>query len=150
MALIPNVNRDVHISPKIFGSKQEAMNYLLHEVGQAFHGQSENVKEKDYFHKFNYVIPYIKIMNVQAKRKECGSMTSNQRDRNKAIVANETDPAYSFKYGFPINKDCYGTYISGELQDNYLYNGQNSKGEPLYTPYTDSSSSINGGWGLIN
>jgi hypothetical protein len=36
--LLPNIDIGAYVSPKLFGSKQEAMNYLLHEVGQAFHG----------------------------------------------------------------------------------------------------------------
>jgi hypothetical protein len=92
----------------------------------------------------------MKIINVQAKRKDCGSEASNLRDRNKAIMANETGPEFRNSYGFPIKKDCYDTFISGKLEDNYLYNGKNKLGQPMYTPYTFQSSMINGGWGLIN
>ena len=50
------------------------------------------------------------------------------RDKNIAVMKNETGPEFGDKYGFPIKKDCYDTFISGKLEDNFLYNGQNEKG----------------------
>ena len=36
--LLPNIDHNAYVSPKLFGSKHEVKNYLLHEMGASFLG----------------------------------------------------------------------------------------------------------------
>ena len=92
----------------------------------------------------------MKIINVQALKKHCGSEVSNSKDRNKATLLGDNPDEKKDIYGYPLADDCYETYSSKRLKKDFLYNGNNELGEPLYTAYNSNSRFVSSGWGLVN
>ena len=101
-SLFPNIDINVHLSPKQWTSKESMHNYFEKEVSSLFEGASYNVDSNSYFHQFNHILPYMRITKVLAKKIDCGSIVSNFIGENKAKLNNKPYP--SAEYGYPFYK----------------------------------------------
>lgn len=138
-SLLPQIDTDKNLAPKQFISKKELNEYFLYNVDYLFKDASDQIENKAYFHKFNFIIPFFKLTNIQAKEIECGSDVSNWIGKNRAAEAGEE---YSTKYGYPFNETCYASYISKKIDESPLKNG--SYGNLTFHPAERSVSEANG------
>lgn len=87
--LFPQIDVTDPLAPKQFLSVKELEDYFLNEVDYYFQDQSEKVTHKAYFHQFNHIVPFVKLVSVRGELKECGSPVSNWIDKSKAVKKNE-------------------------------------------------------------
>jgi len=48
------------------------------------------------------MVPWIRLISVQAEKVDCGSHVSNWKGKNKAAIAGKPFPPYSSKYVYPF------------------------------------------------
>lgn len=118
--LLPGIDPETVISSKQFLTTAEMEKYFLVEVNDRMKGQSEQVIDKPMFHKFNHIIPYVKMTINVGEKIECGSLRSNQKGKNNALLDNkEADK----EYVYPFEDDkCYAAYGTGKLYKEPLGN----------------------------
>lgn len=89
----------------------------MNEVDYYFQDQSEQVDHKAYFHQFNHIVPFVKLVSVRGELKECGNPVSNWIDKNKAVRQDEQLTVKQLEsMGYPFQDErCYTTWTSGGL-----------------------------------
>ena len=96
----------------------------MNNVNYYFKGASNKVAKKPYFNQLNYVLPWLKIVNVQASQVECGSAVSNNVALNK-ITSDPTEKVF----GYPFKDEkCYSSYVRGKLDKKPIPDGLNPDG----------------------
>lgn len=148
--LFPHIDITDPLAPKQFLSIKELEDYFLNDVDYYFQDQSEKVEDKAYFHQFNHIVPFVKLVSVRGELKECGSPVSNWIDKNKAAKQDETLTVKQLETkGYPFEDEkCYSTWTSGHL-DNIPLN--DTDGTTVKTiNFTNPFSTLTMGRGMLN
>lgn len=112
-SLLPGIDTDVMLAPKVFLNISEVQDYFVTGVNARFKDSSDQILDKEFFFKQNHLIPNIKLTNVMTEKKDCGSDTSNWSGKNRMILEGNPDSS-EFDYTYPFRNDsCYWVY-SGE------------------------------------
>jgi len=65
------------------------------------------------------LLPWLKIVNIQAKQVKCGSAVSNNVAENKLKAdPSSADTGYPFK-----NEKCYSSYVKGDFETDPIPDG---------------------------
>ena len=76
-SLLPGIDPATVISSKQFLTVEEMEEYFLIHVNERMSGASDAIDDKPIFHRFNHMVPFIKMTTIQGKEVECGSTRAN-------------------------------------------------------------------------
>ena len=63
-SLLPQIDIKKNLAAKQFVSKKELNDYFLNNMNYLFRDASDAIENKAYFHKFNHIIPFMKLTNI--------------------------------------------------------------------------------------